>query len=295
MVFTGSHAQQQAMYTQYMFNGLAINPAYAGSQGGLSITALGRKQWVGFDGAPSTETFSVHSPVGNRKIAWGVLLSHDNIGVTDQYAACGMYAYRVKMPKGTLSAGLQVGVDSYRAGLSRVLVRQSGDDFFAFDDVQGVLPNFGAGLYYSTQRFYAGFSMPRLLTNAYPGYDGSRARQYQHWFFSTGYVFDINRDLKLKPNLLVKAVAGAPLEFDLNANLLIKEKFWVGASYRSLDAISGLVEFQATQQFKFGYAYDYALTDLGRYHGGTHEIMLNYILSFKKTKITSPRYFPRYF
>ena len=234
------HAQQQAMYTQYMFNGLAINPAYAGSQGALNLTALGRKQWAGFDGAPSTQTFSVHSPVGNRKIAWGLLLSHDNIGVTDQYALYGMYAYRLKLAKGTLATGLQVGVDSYRAGFSNVFVRQSGDDFFAFDDVQGMLPNFGAGVFYSTQRFYAGFSLPRLLTNVYPGENKARARQYQHWFFTTGYVFDLNRDLKLKPNLLVKAVEGAPIEVDINANLLIKEKFWVGLSYRSFDAISAL-------------------------------------------------------
>ena len=290
-----SQAQQQAMYTQYMFNGLAINPAYAGSQDALSITALGRKQWLGFDGAPSTETFSVHSPVGNRKIAWGVLLSHDHIGVTDQYAVYGMYAYRLKLAKGTLASGLQVGVDSYRAGLSKVMVRQSGDNFFAFDDVQGLLPNFGVGLYYSTRRFYTGFSLPRLLTNVYPGDNKSRARQYQHWFFTTGYVFDINRELKLKPNLLVKAVEGAPVEFDINANLLIKEMFWVGVSYRSFASISGLVEFQATNQFKFGYAYDYGLTELRRNHSGSHEIMLNYQLRFKKTKIVSPRYFPRYF
>ena len=295
LVSTFAHAQQQAMYTQYMFNGLAINPAYAGSQESLSLTALGRKQWLGFDGAPSTQTFSVHSPVGNRKIAWGMLLSHDNIGVTDQYAIYGMYAYRLKLAKGTLSSGLQVGVDSYRAGLSQVRVRQTGDDFFAFDDVQGMLPNFGVGLYYSTQRFYSGFSLPRLLTNVYPGENQSRARQYQHWFFSTGYVFDINRDLKLKPNLLVKAVAGAPIEFDINANLLIKETFWVGLSYRSLASLSGLVEFQATNQFKFGYAYDYGLTDLNQHHSGSHEIMLNYQFRFKKTKIVSPRYFPRYF
>ena len=295
LVSTASWAQQQAMYTQYMFNGLAINPAYAGSQDALSITALGRKQWLGFDGAPSTETFSVHSPVGNRKIAWGMLLSHDHIGVTDQYAIYGMYAYRLKLAKGTLASGLQVGVDSYRAGLSKVLVRQSGDDFFAFDDVQGMLPNFGVGLYYSTRRFYSGFSLPRLLTNVYPGDNKSRARQYQHWFFTTGYVFDINRDLKLKPNLLVKAVQGAPIEFDINANLLIKETFWVGLSYRSFASISGLVEFQATNQFRFGYAYDYGLTELNRSHGGSHELMLNYQLRFKKTKIVSPRYFPRYF
>ncbi|WKN43073.1 PorP/SprF family type IX secretion system membrane protein [Tunicatimonas pelagia] len=285
-----SFAQQQAMYTQYMFNGLAINPAYAGSQESLTLTALGREQWAGFEGAPSSQTFSAHAPLRNRKIAVGLLLTHDEIGITNQYGAYAIYAYRIQMAKGTLSAGLQAGFNNYRAAFSQVNVRQN-DGSFAADDLQGFLPNFGTGLYYSTQRFYVGFSLPQLLTNPYPGFDGSRAQQYRHWFLSSGYVIDLNTDLKLKPNVLVKAVEGAPIELDLNANLLIRELIWLGVSYRSFDAISGLFELQVTPGFRIGYAYDYTLTDLQQFNTGSHELLLNYRFLRKDKKMLTPRYF----
>ena len=284
-------AQQQAMYTQYMFNGLAINPAYAGSQESLSLTALARKQWAGFGGAPSTQTFSAHGPLRNEKVGLGLLLAHDKIGETEQYGAYAMYAYRIKMKRATLSAGLQAGFNSYQANFTNVIVPDDGDEAFMNDKFQSFLPNFGAGLYYSTQRFYAGFSLPLLLTNDYPGSEGKLAQQYRHWFLSTGYVFDLSSDLKLKPNVLVKAVEGAPLEVDINANLLIKEILWVGLSYRSFADISGLLEVQMTPQFKVGYAYDYALTDISRVSTGSHEIMLNYRFIRKDKKMLTPRYF----
>ena len=286
-----AQAQQQAMYTQYMFNGLAINPAYAGSQGALNLTALARKQWHGFAGAPSTQTFSAHAPLRDETMGLGLLLTHDEIGVTNQYGAYAVYAYRIKMSRGTLSAGLQAGFNSYRAGFSQVLVREGDDVSFSADDAEAFLPNFGTGLYYNTTRFYAGFSLPMLLTNNYPGSEGQLARQYRHWFFTTGYVLDLNADLKLKPNLLVKAVEGAPIEVDINANLLIKELLWVGLSYRSFDAISALIELQATPQFRIGYAYDYTLTDLQQVNTGSHELMLNYRLVRKDKKMLTPRYF----
>ncbi|MEM8964821.1 MAG: type IX secretion system membrane protein PorP/SprF [Bacteroidota bacterium] len=283
-------AQQQAMYTQYMFNGLAINPAYAGSHESLTLTALGREQWVGFEGAPSSQTFTAHAPLRNDKIALGLLLTRDEIGITKQQGAYAIYAYRIRMVKGTLSAGLQAGFNNYRAAFSQVKVRQD-DGSFSIDDLQGFLPNFGTGVYYNTQRFYVGFSLPQLLTNPYPGHDGSRAQQYRHWFLTSGYVFDLNQDLKLKPNVLVKAVEGAPLELDLNANLLIRELIWLGVSYRSFDAISGLFELQATPRFRIGYAYDYTLTDLQQFNTGSHELMLNYRFLRKDKKMLTPRYF----
>ncbi|WPP49753.1 PorP/SprF family type IX secretion system membrane protein [Catalinimonas niigatensis] len=286
-----SYGQQQAMYTQYMFNGLAINPAYAGSQETLSLTALGREQWMGLEGAPSSQTFSAHAPLNNRKIALGLLLTHDEIGVTNQYGAYAIYAYRIKFSKGTLSTGLQAGFNSYRANFSQVFVPQDGDGSFTSDDLRSFLPNFGAGAYYSNSRFYAGFSLPLLLTNAYPGEEGSLAKQYRHWFLSSGYVFDLSSQLKLKPNLLIKAVEGAPLEVDINANLLIKELVWVGVSYRSLDALSFLLEFEVTPQFRFGYAYDHALTEMQTVQNGTHELMLNYRFMKKDKKMLTPRYF----
>ncbi len=289
--FSPAQAQQRMMFTQYMFNGLAINPAYAGSQESLDLTALAREQWIGLDGAPSTQTFSAHAPLRNKRVALGLLLTHDRIGVSDQTGVYAVYAYRIKLKHGTLSAGLQMGFDSYRTGFSRVKTEADGDQHFSVDNAQGFLPNFGTGVYYSTKRFYAGVSAPQLLNNLYPGNEQSRARQFRHWFASAGYVFDLNRDLKLKPNVLVKAVQGAPASIDLNANLLIKETLWVGMSYRSFDALSWLVELQASPKIRIGYAYDMTVSPLKQVNSGSHELMLNYRVSLHKSKIITPRYF----
>ena len=291
LLLSPAQAQQRMMFTQYMFNGLAINPAYAGSQESLDLTALAREQWVGLEGAPSSQTFSAHTPLRNKKIALGFLLTRDRIGVSSQTGVYGVYAYRIKLREGTLSAGLQLGFDSYRTSFSRVLTEIVGDKNFLQDEAQAFMPNFGTGIYYSTKRFYAGFSAPYLLNNLYPGSEPSQARQFRHWFASAGYVVDLNRELKLKPNVLVKAVQGAPVEVDINANLLIKEILWVGMSYRSFDALSWLVELQATPKFRLGYAYDMTVSPLKQANSGSHEVVLNYRLSFQKSKIITPRYF----
>ena len=291
LLLSPAQAQQRMMFTQYMFNGLAINPAYAGSQESLDLTALAREQWIGLEGAPSSQTFSAHAPLRNKKVALGLLLTRDKIGVSSQTSLYGVYAYRIKLKEGTLSAGLQLGFDSYRTSFSRVLTEIADDQHFAQDDARAFLPNFGAGVYYSTPRFYAGVSAPYLLNNLYPGSEQNQARQFRHWFATAGYVFDLNRELKLKPNVLVKTVQGAPVEVDINANLLIKETLWVGMSYRSFDALSWLIELQATPKFRLGYAYDMTVSPLKQTSSGSHELMLNYRLSFKKSKIITPRYF----
>ena len=291
MLVLSAQAQQRMMFTQYMFNGLAINPAYAGSQESLDLTALAREQWIGLEGAPSSQTFSAHTPLKNKKVALGFLLTHDQIGVTSQTGVYGVYAYRIKLRTGTLAAGLQAGFDSYRTGFSRVLTEIANDQHFLRDDAQAFLPNFGTGVYYSTQRFYVGLSAPYLFNHLYPGGPQNTARQFRHWFASAGYVVDLNRELKLKPNVLVKAVQGAPAEIDINANLLIKEVLGVGMSYRSFDALSWLVELQATPKFRVGYAYDMTVSPLKQVNTGSHELLLNYRLSFQKSKIITPRYF----
>lgn len=285
-------AQQQAMYTQYMFNGLAINPAYAGSQESLSLTALARKQWSGIEGAPSTQTFSAHSPFNEDKIGVGILLLHDKIGLTEQTAIYGSYAYKIKFNNNnkTLSFGLQAGFNHYSAEFSKV---SSTDPAFANQDVNQAQPNFGFGLYYSTEHFYAGASVPQLLNNTLgqknnrSGYDLVR-----HYFFTTGYLFNLNESLKLKPTLLVKAIKGAPMELDLNTSLLIKELVWVGISWRSFKSINALLQLQLTNKLQVGYAYDIATTsELRSINAGSHEVMLNYRLGLWQDKIITPRHF----
>jgi type IX secretion system PorP/SprF family membrane protein len=288
---TQAQGQQHVMFTQYMFNGLALNPAYAGSHDGLSLTALGRKQWTGLEGAPSTQTFSAHSPLRQEKVGLGLLVLHDQIGVTNQTGVYGSYAYRLQFPeRGTLSMGLQAGVNHFNSRFSRVSV---SDPTFAGQDVSEWQPSFGFGLYYHTRRFYAGASIPQFNQNIFTrNKDWQYLNQVRHYFITAGYVLDLNESLKLKPNVLIKAVEGAPVELDLNANLLIKEVLWVGASWRSFDSVDALFQLQLTPKLQFGYAYDFITSsEMRRVNSGSHELMINYRLGASGSKIITPRYF----
>ncbi len=285
-------AQQQVMFTQYMFNGLAINPAYAGSHDNITATFLAREQWVGLEGAPSSQTFSIHSPFnasGSANI--GALLIHDKIGVTDQTTAYLAFAYRIRFSgSARLAFGLQGGLSNYNSKFSRI---SNTDPVFANGDVNVNRPNFGAGLYFNTDRLFAGISVPQLVRSKLDvNNSDSDSRLERHYFGYAGYVFDISRDLKFKPNILFKYVGNAPLEFDLNANFLIKDIIWAGLSYRSFDSFDALIQVQATKQLQFGYSYDFATTtDLRRVNAGSHELMIQYTFVFGKKKIISPRYF----
>jgi type IX secretion system PorP/SprF family membrane protein len=288
--FKESSAQQQIMFTQYMFNGLALNPAYAGSHEAISMSALAREQWTGLDGAPSTQTFSIHAPIRKQRMALGLLFLHDKIGVTNQTGAYASYAYRIPInKKGKLAFGLQGGVSYYNAEFTKVSQTNPVFDH----DVRAMRPTIGFGMYYNTDRFYVGVSVPQLnqtaLDRANPDPDSKIVR---HYFATAGYVFDLSPALKLKPNVLLKAVAGAPIQFDLNANLLIKEVIWAGLSWRSFDSFDAILQLQVTDQLQVGYAYDFATTtDLSRVNGGSHELMLNYRFVFNRTRIITPRYF----
>ena len=287
-----AYSQQQVMFTQYMFNGLVLNPAYAGSHESISMTALSRVQWVGLDGAPNTQTFSIHSPVPDKNFALGGFFVRDNIGVTSENNFFLSYAYRIRTKSGTISMGIQGGMSS---------VRTSFDDLSVQDaNLRGtsskMKPNFGAGLYYRTERFYFGASAPYILRNSDSDQVSSLPQeintdQIQHYYLTSGVVLDISPLVKVKPSLLVKAVSGAPVEFDINANFLFDEKLWLGVSYRSFDSIDLLLELQLNSQFRLGYAYDITVTELAGVNSGSHEIMLNYRLIFSKSKIVTPRYF----
>ncbi len=285
------NGQQQAMFTQYMFNGLALNPAYAGSQGALSATFLARKQWLGFEGSPSTQTFSLHSPILDKNFSAGILFVNDQIGKNQQTGGTLCFSYQIKFPKSTLSMGAQGGFTNYRLG--QLAVRDLNDPNFGAEEVNRFMPQIGTGFYYYSDRMYVGLSIPQLLTHYYNlTSDISTARSRRHYFLTGGYVFDLNPNLKIKPSLLVKAVEGAPVSVDLNTNLLIKDVIWVGLSYRSFESIDALLELQLTNQLKLGYAYDFSTSSQIRsVTKGTHELMLNYRFSFSKNKLITPRYF----
>lgn len=282
-------AQQQVMFSQYMFNNLAINPAYAGSQESLSMTALMRYQWVGLEGAPNTQTFSAHTPFEKKRIGVGLVVLHDNIGVTDQTGVYGSYAYKIPFSKGTLSLGLQAGFTHYNARFSEV---SSTDPTFQSGDISEIHPNFGVGVFYSTDKFYVGASAPQLVQSKFDKQNqDSYAKIVRHYFIQSGYVFDLSQHVKLKPNVLIKMVEGAPLEIDLNANLFLHDLVGVGVSWRSMDAIVLLLQLQITEKLQFGYSYDFGTTAIRQVSSGSHEFYLNYRLSFSKSKIITPRYF----
>lgn len=287
------YAQQQVMFSQYMFNAMAINPGYVGSAEAMSITALTRHQWVGIEGAPMTQTISAHTPIQRKGIALGGLFLRDEIGVSVQNAAFGYASYRIKFPnRGTLSMGLGFGFSDYKSINSQVYTGISNDPNFIGNDIRGFSPNFGSGLYYSTERFYAGFSAPFLLNTFYGDENASTGIEHiRHYFLMSGYVFDVSPMVKFKPNALVKVVEGAPIQVDVNANFLFDELFWAGVSWRSFDSVDLIFELQINSNLRMGYAYDITTTNLRKVNTGTHELMLNYVLGFSKNRVVTPRYF----
>ena len=283
-------AQQVATYAQYMFNGLAINPAYAGSHEALSASFLQRFQNVGLKGAPQTETFSVHSPLVNSRVGLGLIFVHDKIGVVDQTGLNFTYAYRIPMNKGTvLSLGIQGGAGWFKADYTDLLLLQNPDPVFN-QNVREVRPNIGAGIYYYNKLGYVGLSMPHMLGNVFHT-SGASVYQNVPVILSGGYVFTMNRVLKLKPNFLLKVLDGKAVEFDVNANVLFDEVLWVGVSYKSSKTVALLTEIQFSDQFRFGYSYQISAGPIKTADLGSHEIMINYRFKYFKKGVVTPRYF----
>lgn len=283
-------AQQDAMFSQYMFNMLNVNPAYAGSRDVLSATMLRRWQWVNIDGAPRTTTFAADAPLANKKIGLGIIAYNDRIGATNTNALYLNYAYRMRLSRGTLALGLNAGFAQYRADFLSLTVAQDGDPVGALK-INKFMPNFGFGVYYNTDRFYIGISTPHLVNNKLTKESASDAIQKRHFFVMSGFVVPLSLFVKMKPSVLAKYVQGAPAQLDANLNFWFDDKISLGASYRTGDALVGMLEIQATPQLRIGYAYDASLTHLRKYNAGSHEIMLRYEFGYGKSKIITPRYF----
>jgi len=300
IISTGVMAQQDAQYTQYMYNTLSVNPAYAGSRGQLSFAGLYRSQWVGLDGAPETFTLNLHSPIRNSRLGYGISIVNDNIGdgVVQETYLDAVVSYTIDVSlDAKLSFGLKAGgnmlsldFNGLRNFDQEVVNQNNIDNRFT--------PNFGLGIYYHTDKFYAGVSAPNVLESEYFDNDNSDGVNFlsaerMNIYLITGYVFDIGADLQFKPALLTKAVGGAPLQVDLSANFLFANKFSFGAAYRWDAAISGLVGFQVTDQIMLGLAYDREVTELGgtQFNEGSFEVFLRLELlkSFQRT--ISPRFF----
>lgn len=290
LAIVGLMAQQQATYTQYMFNGMAINPGYIGSHDALSVTALGRWQWVGLEGAPNTQTIAVHSPVPRKNIGLGLQITRDEIAVTNLTSVLAGYSYRLPVGGGLLSMGLQAGFQSYSANFGSVYTINSDPTFQ--ENFSAMKPNIGAGLFYYNPIFYAGISAPLLVNNTITNGATEVFTQRRHYFFTTGMMINLSDRVKLKPNLLARVVAGAPITFDYNVNVLLNDILWLGVSFRPPESINFLVEFEVTQNFRIGYALDYIIDEtLSDVATSSHELMLNYRFKLSKDKVVTPRYF----
>ena len=286
-------AQQDPEYTQYMYNTMSVNPAYAGSTGTLEATLLHRSQWVGIDGAPETQSFSIHSPLRNEMIGLGLSVVNDKIGPSNELYVDGNFSYSIPLGyEKRLAFGLKAGMRMLNIDWSKGRYYNNNDVLLNQNIDNQMKLAVGAGIYYYTDKWYLGFSIPSFIENSYYD-DVQESIDYDrlHYYLMGGYVFDLNPNLKFKPAFLVKAVSGAPLTADISANFMIAEKFVIGGSYRTDDSVSILAGFQISRSFYIGYAFDYTVSELNKYNDGSHEIILRYQFTKNQSKIKSPRFF----
>ncbi len=291
-----AHAQQELMISQYMFNGLFLNPAYAGSHPYTGATLLNRSQWVGMEGAPRTNLLGIDGPVLGNKMGIGFTFSHDVIGVSRDMEMAANYAYRVRTgTHGHLAFGLKAGVSIYTANLSDLVYWDAQDALYQNNIRNATVGKFGFGMYWSNERSYAGISVPTIYAadgQITPERANAPDHYFtQHYYLNAGHVLELNDDFDLKPSVLLKFQPQAPPEADLNLNLLFKDRFWIGAGYRTGDGVVGMVEFQISPMFRAGYAYDMNTSQLRHYNGGSHEVMLGIDLGKEPIMIKNPRFF----
>lgn len=291
-------AQQDAMFTHYMNNTIAVNPAYAGTRNALTITGLHRSQWVGFDGAPVTQTLTMHTPIAKNKMGLGVSVINDKIGPVKTAGAYADYAYYLKLnDKSQLSLGLSAGLNFMQAGLTDLTIIDQDDVSFKDDISSKLLPNFGFGMYYRRPKFYAGLSAPKLLENNFYNntVTGSvnLAKEKRHYYFICGGVTKISPEVEFRPTTFVKATPGAPVEADVTTTFIFHKRLLLGGMFRTGDAVGGLIGFYVTPQLHLGYSYDWSYKlETFKYNQGSHEIMISYDFIYKNSeKIRSPRYF----
>jgi len=314
-------AQQDHMFTQYMFNSLIFNPAYAGSRNYMSVGLIHRSQWLGFgDGAPSTQAFTIHTPLRNERIGLGLSVFKDAVGPSDQINAQASYAYRFPVGAfGHLAFGLQGGMKNWRLNHSQLEQKDPMDPAFEETDTETLwLPNFGAGVYFSTPNIFAGLSVPRLLDPDLRRTQISSdtikyAREYRHYYLTAGIAIDFSNNIVFRPSVLVKNVGlfgefreqgqgtTAPTVFDIDAAFLFNELLWVGVALRSAfdggdvpassDSIDFWTQLHLKNGFRIGFAYDYLLSNVSKAASGSVEAMIGYEFNYEKSKIVTPRYF----
>jgi type IX secretion system PorP/SprF family membrane protein len=291
LVGISSQAQQDAQFTQYMYNTINVNPAYAGSRGVTSIFGMHRTQWVGVEGAPQTNSFSINTPLGESKVGLGLSVISDKIGPTVDNNLAADFSYTIQTSDTyKLAFGIKAGGSFFNLDVSRLDPNNPIDP--SLTNYNKFNPQLGAGLYLHSEKTYLGVSVPNFLqTNRYNDNDVAIYSPKMTYYFIAGHVFDLSPSVQCKPALLTKLVNGAPLQVDLSGNFLIIDKFTLGVAYRWDAAVSGLAGFQVSESLFIGYGYDYETTQLQKYNSGSHEVFLRYELFSAYNSIVSPRFF----
>ncbi len=293
LMFTGvvSYAQQDAQFTQYMYNTINVNPAYAGSRGAMSIFALHRTQWVGLDGAPITNTVSINTPLNGSNLGLGVSLINDKIGPTQNNTFSADLSYTIHTSETVkLSFGIKATADLFNLDVTKLNPVDATDA--SLQNYNKFSPNIGAGIYLHSDKAYVGFSIPNFIQTQ--NYNDNQVAIYKekiNYYLIAGYVFDMGDSVKFKPALLTKMVQGAPLQVDVSGNFMFYDKFMVGIAYRWSASLSAMVGFQVSDGMYIGYGYDRETTNLKNYNSGSHEIFLRYEIFNNIDKITTPRFF----
>jgi len=294
LTFLDMSAQQDAHYTQYMYNMSVINPAYAGSKENLTGGLLYRKQWVNIEDAPSTGTFFLHSPTG-KNVGLGLSVINDKIGPVEETNIYGDFSYTLNMGgEHRIAFGLKAGATFHKVGLLDEVyynVPNPGDDAFA-SNTNNTFLNIGTGLFYYTNKYYVAFSVPNMLKSKHLDFNGRQfGTETLHYFLTGGYVFDLTPNVKFKPFAMIKSAINAPTSVDLSTNFMFNDKFEVGATYRLEDSFGAMVNYAITPNLKIGYAYDHIVSDLKITTPSSHEVILLFDLNFPKKVSQSPRYF----
>jgi type IX secretion system PorP/SprF family membrane protein len=287
-----SFAQQDSQFTQYMYNTINVNPAYAGSRGVMSIFGLHRTQWVGLDGAPTTNAFSINTPINDSNLGLGISFLNDKIGPTNNNTITADLSYTIQTSETyKLSFGIKASGNIFNLDTDKLEPLHQNDPNLQ-NYSSKLSPNFGAGIYLHSDKLYFGVSVPNFLQDTkYNDNSVSVFKEKMTFYTIGGYVFDLSPDVKFKPAFLTKVVAGAPLQVDLSGNFLLFEKFMLGAAYRWDAAISGMAGFQVTDGLFIGYGYDRETTNLRNYNSGSHEIFIRFELFNRVKKLVSPRFF----
>jgi type IX secretion system PorP/SprF family membrane protein len=289
------YAQQDALFSQYMFNKLVINPAYTGTRDALSIALVGRQQWVGMDGAPKTVTFTIHSPLRNEKLGLGLYGYTDVLGPLQTSGAVGAFSYKFKWGPGQLSFGLQFGFKYMSVDWSKITMLQENDVALTGESGKNFVVNANIGLYYYTENYYVGVSTKNLFEQdigTQELYDEEISyRLLRQLYGMAGIAITLNDDLVLQPSILAKYVQKSPFQMDFNANLMIREVFTIGFSYRTEKTLVFLVEVLVKNRLRIGYSYDTFLSELSQYNKGSHELLIGFDIPVFKRKLDTPRYF----